>query len=263
MALLVSFLIFKDFILGKEPDTFNYEIKESWALPSILKEISGMSHLDENRLLCIQDEDGYLFDYNLKTSKIEQQIKFAGGGDYESISIVKDTVYVLRSDGKLFEVQDVFKDVKVNTYTFLNHSKYNFEGMYFDSSKNRLLMAPKYKIDKYSNVKPIFGFDLSKKKFIDKPIFEIKLDHPLLENHPEFMPSSLTHHPTKSEYFMLDGRHRRLLILDSMFTPKQIYKLNLSELPQPESLSFYGDKLYISTEADRGITQHIYEIELK
>lgn len=263
IAILASVLIFKDFLLGKQTETYHYTLTKSWALPDSLKEISGMIHLDKNRLICVQDEDGYLFIYNLKTSQLDQKIKFAGGGDYESITKVKDTIYVLRSDGKLFEIKDVFKNKKVKTYTFEVNSKYNFEGLYYDSQALRLLIAPKYKLKKKYDSKPIFSFDLSSKKFVKKPVYKIQLDHPIFENHPEFMPSSLTQCQATKDFYMLDGRHRRLLILDSTFKPLKIYKLNISELPQPESLSFYTNKLFISTEADRGILQSIYEIELK
>ena len=263
IAIMASVLIFKDFIFGKPMETYRYTLSKSWALPDSLKEISGMIHLDENRLICVQDEDGYLFIYNLKTSQIDQKIKFGGGGDYESITKVKDTIYVLRSDGKLFEIKDFLKNKKIETYTFEVNSKYNFEGLYYDSQGNRLLMSPKYKLKRKYDTKYIFSFDLAEKRFNEEPVYELKLKHPIFENHPEFMPASLTQHPATKNFYMLDGRHRRLLILDSTFKPLKIYKLNISELPQPESLSFYEDKIFISTEADRSILQHIYEITLE
>lgn len=263
LALLGSLLIFKDFILGSQQDIYDYKLVKSWSLPIELEEISGMIHLDENRIICIQDEDGYLFIYNLKTKSIDSRINFGPGGDYESITKAHDTIYVLRSDGKLFEIKNAFGNINIKTYQSEYKSRYNFEGLYFDSTHNRLLMAPKYKIDRLSDFKPIFSFDLSKKYFLEDPVYKINLKEDIFQNHPQFMPASLTRYEPTNEYYMLDGRHRRLLILDSTFNPQNIYKLSISELPQPESLSFYSDKLYISTEADRGIPQHIYHIELK
>ncbi|NBC56731.1 MAG: hypothetical protein GVY05_00365 [Bacteroidetes bacterium] len=262
IAVIASIIIMKDFFIEKEKENYRYELTESQALPDDLEEISGMLHLDENRLIAVQDEDGYLFIYNLNTRSIEDKIKFGPGGDYESIAKVQDTIYVMRSDGKLFEISDVFGSVNVNTFSFDTNPRYNFEGLHYDDSKNLLLIAPKYKLKKSSDVKPIFGFDLSQKQFIPQPVFEINLKNTVFENHPEFMPASLTQDPQSGDFYMLDGRHRRLLLLDSNFEPKTIYKLSISELPQPESLSFYGDDMYISTEADRGILQHIYKIEL-
>ncbi|MBS3737756.1 hypothetical protein [Mesohalobacter halotolerans] len=263
VALVATLLIFKDFILESEQEDYHYKLVREWTLPDELNEISGMIHLDKNRIFCIQDEDGYLFIYNLKTKSIDQKIKFGPGGDYESITKVNDTIYVLRSDGKLFEIKNAFKNIDVNTYQSNYSSRYNFEGLSFDSVQNRLLIAPKYKLKRQSGKKPIFGFDLNRHKFIDTPIYQLNLNDNLLKKHPEFMPASLTYYASTKKYYMLDGRHRRLLILNSSFKPQKIYKLNISELPQPESLSFYIDKFYISSEADQGIAPHIYEIVLK
>lgn len=263
LALVVSLLIFKNFITGHENKEYRYKLLNSWALPGELEEISGMIHLDNNRLLCIQDEDGYVFIYNLETKAIENAIKFGPGGDYESITKANDTIYVLRSDAQLFKIVDAFGDINVETFESEIDSKYNFEGLHYDARHNRLLMAPKYKLKRSSAKKPIFSFNLATQTFEASPFYQIHLNDSIFEAHPEFMPSSLVQHPEDKNFYMLDGRHRRLLILDSAFQPQNIYKLNISELPQPESLSFYGTKLYISSEADRGISQHIHEIELK
>jgi len=262
VALVATLLIFKDFIVENEQEEYHYELNKSWKLPSELKEISGMIHLDKQRLICIQDEDGYLFVYNLTTKTIENKIKFGPGGDYESITMSNNTIYVLRSDGKLYEIENAFENIKIKTYKPDFNPKYNFEGLYFDSTKNQLLMTPKYKLNRQSNSKPIYGFDLNTYKFYDKPLYQLNLKDSIFDNLPEFMPASLTQNPKDKNYYMLDGRHRILLILNSDFKPLKTYKLNISTLPQPESLSFYEDLLYISTEADRGISQHIYEIQL-
>ncbi len=263
VAFLATFLIFKDFILGNELKEYHYKLTKEWELPDELKEISGMVHWDQNRLICIQDEDGYLFVYNLKTKSIENKIKFGQGGDYESVAKANKTIYVLRSDGKLFEISNVFSKPIVKTYQSKINEKYNFEGLHYDSVSNRLFMAPKFKLKNDKNTKPFFGFDLITQKFIETPIYELDLKDKLFKKEPEFMPSSLTQHPKNKNFYMLDGRHMRLLILDSTFKPKTIYKLNDAELPQAEGLTFYKDKLYISTESDQGVAPHIYEIELK
>lgn len=262
IAFLASFLIMGEFMIGKEPESRHYKLTNSWVLPSILEEISGIEYLEDNKVLCIQDEDGYLFLYNLETSKIDKRIKFGGGGDYESIAVVKNTAYVLRSDGKLFEIKDFLKAVDVKTYDFNSDIKYNFEGLYYDYPKNRLLMAPKYKAKKNKDSKPIFSFDLTTKRFIKEPVFSIPLNHEILKNTMEFMPSSINKNHAKNEFYMLDGRHQKLLVLDSMFIPLKLYHLDDLELPQPESITLSNNKIFISTEADRGILQQIYEIEL-
>ena len=83
------------------------KILKTWNLPAILKEISGISFIDNDRIACIQDEMGSVFIYNLSTSSLEDQVSFAAPGDFEGIAMVNKTAWVLRSDGKLFEISSL------------------------------------------------------------------------------------------------------------------------------------------------------------
>ena len=82
------------------PGSPDIRILEKHDVPGILREISAIVYLDENRFACVQDELGTIFIYNTETQKIEKEIEFAGPGDYEGLAIVNETAYVLRSDGE-------------------------------------------------------------------------------------------------------------------------------------------------------------------
>ena len=89
--------------------TAGYKLTEPDAriiLPDTLREISGLTCIDSNLFACIQDENGILFIYDLKQNKIREQFTFNIDGDYEGICRVSDTIYILRSDGVLFEISD-------------------------------------------------------------------------------------------------------------------------------------------------------------
>ncbi len=92
---------------AKESDSV--QIEKKWELPKILREVSGIAHMGNNKIACVQDEDGIIFIYDLVSSRIEEEIEFAGAGDYEGISLVGETAYVLRSDGTIFEVTNFNK----------------------------------------------------------------------------------------------------------------------------------------------------------
>ena len=47
----------------------------------------------------------FLF-FDLFKKEIKKQILFHGNGDYEGITRVDKTIYILRSDGVLFEILD-------------------------------------------------------------------------------------------------------------------------------------------------------------
>jgi uncharacterized protein YjiK len=80
------------------------DIKEKWDLPSELKEVSGIAYLDEQRFACIQDEEGTIFIYNRTSDQIEKKIAFGAPGDYEGITVKGSTAFVVRADGRIYEV---------------------------------------------------------------------------------------------------------------------------------------------------------------
>ena len=92
-------------------------------MPKDLTEISGLSYLDEQRFVCVQDELGKIFIYNIGSSSVEKEIPFGGVGDYEGLAVVDKTVWVLRADGKLFEVSnlDAAKPAVKEYSTHLNY----------------------------------------------------------------------------------------------------------------------------------------------
>ena len=79
-------------------------IFQKWDMSSELKEISGLSFMDDERMVCVQDELGTIFIFNRKSNAIEDKIPFAKKGDYEGVAIKDSTVYVVRADGRLYEV---------------------------------------------------------------------------------------------------------------------------------------------------------------
>src|SRR5688500_11831849 len=62
-------------------------IKEKWDLPEELKEVSGISFLGNEKFACVQDEEGTVFIYNLRSGKIEKKIAFTPAGDFEGITV--------------------------------------------------------------------------------------------------------------------------------------------------------------------------------
>ena len=82
-------------------------IIKKWNMPKDLIEVSGISYMDGQRFACIQDELGKIFIYNAASSSVEKEISFGAAGDYEELAVVGETIWVLRADGKLFEVSNI------------------------------------------------------------------------------------------------------------------------------------------------------------
>lgn len=246
-------------------------------LPDLLHEISGITFLDSNTLVCVQDEKGILFFYDLTKKGITSQKDFSGKGDYEGITRVEDTIYVLRSDGTLFEVADFKSDNPTVTSFKTDIPSKDNEGLCFDREHNRLLIACKEKTGKGDLKKDnryIFGFDLSSKKLAGEPVFTFDVDGlkefakarnielPLknakkglaVEPDLKFHASGIAIHPLTGEIYLLSADDFMLFIFDKSGTVGHMIRLNRALLNQPEGITFLenGDMLISTEGAGRG-----------
>lgn len=242
----------------------NIAIIKKWDLPAELKEISGLSYVDNERLGCVQDESGTIYMYNTSKNEIEKKIPFGKKGDYEGLAVKGDTVYVVRADGKLFEV-DIRKPDKpaIKEYSTSLTVKHNVEGLCYDKARNRLLLAIKDEEPGKPSYKGIYAFDLSKHKFIDEPVLKIDLEHQLLKTGQKkpVMPSGISVHPKSNEIFITDGPQARLLVLTKEGEVKQLLDLG-DQFSQPEGITFNDDgQMYISNEGTKGVG-NIIQVQL-
>ncbi|PKD16252.1 hypothetical protein APR41_09685 [Salegentibacter salinarum] len=244
--------------LSFDDDNKTYVIEEKWNLPPILQEVSGISYLGNNEVACIQDEDGIIFIYNLETSEITSRIPFGEGGDYEDISVIEDTAYVARSDGKLYKVVNFREEnPKIDTYHVSGLDINEMESLEFDATNNRLLFAVK----EYNNrkaTKGIYTFDLLTKKVNKERHFTLDGSNEIYvklrggRSSEIIRPSSIRFHPTNGELYVLEGNQPKLIILDRKGNEVKIHLLDPEFFPQPEGLTFDEEnRLYISNESRR------------
>ena len=237
-------------------------------LPDILNEISGITYIDSVSFACIQDEKGILFVYDIVKEEIINQLTFHSKGDYEGITRVDDTIYVLRSDGTLFEISD-FKssDFKLSSYKTGIPAVDN-EGLCYDQNSNILLIACKGRIstgDKHKDKRAIYGFDLKSKTLIKTPVFEFDLKvikefalnkridlltkekkkRQLSEPVIRLETSDIGIHPLTKKLFLLSSTDHLLFIFDMNGNIEHIERLNPLLFVQPEGITFFenGDML--------------------
>jgi hypothetical protein len=242
-------------------------------LPDRLREISGITDISDHELGCVQDEDGIVFIYNLQLGKITRELRFGPPGDYEGLSRAGDKLYVLRSDGLLYEVTLSAGGPNTRTHLLRVPTKNN-EGLGFDARRNRLLIAPKSRLGKgraYKDTRAIFAYDLKTKTRLADPVLELSVDairqfaekkgQPLPQKRKKkgrggtrvalrFMPSSIAVHPVTRELFVLSAIDYVLAVFDQRGTVTGYARLNPSLFRQPEGITFLpnGD-MVISNEA--------------
>ena len=251
-----------------------YTIIRKWDMPEQLEEISGISYLSNNKIACVQDEEGIIFIFNLDTDMIEKKINFGKAADYEGLSIVDSTAYVLESNGKLHIVENYllpsFSDKIIQTPF---SGKNNLESLTADSLNNRLLLAVKDVDPNSKGYKGIYAFALDSRKTSSVPVFQIPFDDPIFrakkntsdddEDFEEFYPSDIAINPTNGNIYILEGKNPRLLIMNPKGKLIELHKLHKESFPQPEGISFKKDgTMLISNEGKKG-TANILEVELK
>lgn len=237
-------------------DNTDYKILQKWELPKVLNEVSGIAWIGGDLIACIQDEDGQIFIYNLKTSKLVDEISFGGGGDYEGIAVVEDDAYVLRSDGVIFKISKFLSQnpqVRKHVTEINQLPGIEIEGICADPQKNRLLLAVKNRKDSPEQ-KEVYSVNLSPENSEDKLLFTIDFSDPIFKNikgKQKFMPGEIAIHPQTGEFYILDGSKPKILITEKDGTSKELLMLRLQDFGNPEGLTFSpeGD-LYISNEAE-------------
>ena len=235
------------------------KVIEKWEMPNILREVSGIAYMDDNRFACVQDESGVIFIYNTQTNQIELQVTFGASGDYEGIALVNKMAYVVRSDGKIFEVNNITThSPQIKEYTTALTAKHDVEGVTYDKKGNRLLITIKGNEMEDVAYKGIYAFNLKSKKLSNKPVYKIDLNDSVFAGSKSkklgsrVQPSDIAINPTNGNIYILEGTNPQLLILDATGNIQNRYKINGADFSQPEGMTFSpnGD-LYISNEGKK------------
>ena len=263
--------------------SFQYDLDlpdERYLLPGYLQEISGISYYQEDKILCVQDEKAVIYVLGLDKKGIINRYEFGNKGDYEDIAVINQTAYVLRSDGRVFGIENFDKENrKVKEYNTPLSTKNDTEGLVYDEFSNSLFIACKgspsvEKENPHKGYKAIYKFVIGEMKLLKKPEFLIDLNksdsysdvnlltgsflgkvkkHQLAERLASFQPSGLAIHPFNNEIYIISSAGKILVILDRKGKVLDLQDLNSNIFYQPEGICFSpsGD-MFISNEGRRG-----------
>lgn len=243
-----------------EGSASDVRILERWELPAELVEISGIAFMGQDDVASIQDEEGKIYIYNLGSRKITRQVPFAGPGDYEDIAVTGSTVWVVRADGTLYEVNDyTASKPKVTRHTTGLTEQQDVEGLAWDKKNNRLLLAIKGREANGAGYKGIYAFNVNTKKINRTPVYKIDLGDPVFKKKggkkkdDAIQPSDLVVNPSTGELYVIEGAKPKLLVMDASGKAKDLYKMKGSDFPQPEGIDFNeAGELFISNEGGEG-----------
>ncbi len=253
-------------------EAFPYKLSEPSArydLPEILEEVSALCHQDDKHLAMIQDELGRLYIFDRIQKKLVKEYYFRDHGDFEGVTLVGNTAYVLRSDGHIYELKEyASEEIVINKYKTFLSSENDAEGLCYDADNHRLLVAckssPSYTDHSYKGNRAIYAFDLKTYQLteepcllIDRKIIADKMGNPK----QNFKPSGIAIHPISGDIYMTASSGQLLVVIDRNARIKWVKKLEKSIFRQPEGICFAPDgTMFIASE---GVGEAGYVLEFR
>ncbi len=220
-------------------------------LPKELKEISGITMTPDGRLFAEQDEQGIVYQIDIKTGDILKRF-FLGDPpirkDFEDIVYINNKFYLLNSTGNIYECEEGEngQTVDYKIYETGLSAANDVEGMCFDLETNSLLLACKgiSGVDDEKD-KAVYSFSLDSMKLSPEPRFMIKKSD--IKNY--FNPSGIQRNPKTGTFFIIAANGNEIVEIskDGEFIGK--HELLKGIHFQPEGITFSPDNsLLISNE---------------
>ncbi len=264
------------------------EPNERFELPNRLKEISGLGISEDERfLLAVQDEEGKLFFIDRENGKVEREVEFWKDGDYEGVEGLGDRIFVLKSNGNLYEISKLEEEKPfVRKFETPLDRDFDLEGLGYDPVKNCLLLACKAKAGngpEFQRKKAIYAFDLIHNTIGEQPTLCISLEdvHQFLGTDPVvkeldklkeffgsedqlgFSPSGIAVHPISGNWYITSAVGDLLMVLQPGGKILHIEQLKSKLHKQAEGIAFTKDgTLYIANEG-KGDKAMIYGYEYR
>lgn len=252
---------------------YDLENPVKYNMPQNLFEISGIvfHNGDPKQVFAIQDEDGDLFYLGLN-DKESKFTKFGGKGDYEDLTIIKNQIIVLKSNGELhsFPISESSKPEAANVVKTKDLvPKAEYEGLAADEKAGKVFILTKgSKADDKNKATSIYAFDYTADNTL-KPAGTFNLPYGEIEalsgaKKVKFKPSALAKNQITNEWYILSSVNKLLVVTDDNFKIKAAYPLKGGNFNQPEGIAFDKDNnLYISNEGGTLAAGNILQFKLK
>ena len=237
------------------PEGYNINKPIITKLPPMLDEISGIFFYQKDKsLFAIHDERGWLYKIHADNKLTVDKWKYSTGADFEDVALVDSMFFAIKSNGTLVAFRFARPDSPlVKTFHLPDKGKKEFETLYYDSTRQKLLMICKdCELDE-KNMSSVYAFDYKQMKYLDSPVFVIdakQIEKRLGDKMDKFKPSAAAIHPKTGELFVVSSVNKILVVVENSGKVKDVFQLDAKLFKQPEGLTFTpeGD-LLISNES--------------
>jgi len=235
-------------------------------LPPVLNEVSGLTDIDSKHVALVQDELGIVFIYDFINGKIVSQYEFEESGDFEGLTYTGESLYILRSDGRLSECKNFLNDDAKFIHHQLNLKTANNEGLCYDQKNNRILIAAKSKPINHNEKEKryIYSYNIKTEELLEKPVYSINTNeiqkfaskYDIIQTQTtskgkikpfNFRPASLAIHPITDEIYIISAADKLILIMNRKGEMVHIERLNDELFLKAEGITFIPDGTIIIT----------------
>ena len=249
---------------------YNFEGATLFKLNKSLKEVSGLALLNDKEILAHNDEEGIV--YTLKFTNFDLTGKLNIGDekvqkDFEGIAVVKDSVYMVTSNGVIFNFNHLTKTetADFNIYKTSLKIENDVEGLCYDKITNSLLLACKNEPGMgNANSRTIYSFNLKKMSLERNPRFVISLKELMQKfGFKDFAPSGIEINPVNGNFFVLSSNPPSIIELNPQGKILAATRLNPKINPQPEGITFLKDGTMLISDEGQKKSGTISVIKLK
>jgi len=225
-----------------------------------MNEISGLYfYAKDTSVFSINDEEGYLYKLTVTNHATIQKWHFSFPADYEDISLVDSTFYVLRSNGTITSIYFIDKNKLEATQYKPRLKGFNeFESLYYNPLQKKLVLLCKDCAIDDQNRLTAYSFDVAKNAFDAEPLYVINIKTVadlMKKKKVKFKPSAAAIHPLTGELYIVSSVNKAIVVAGQNGEVKGVYPINVKIFKQPEGMAFtpWGDLLISNEATDVGL----------
>jgi hypothetical protein len=230
-------------------------------LPEGLREISGLAVASNNTVYAHDDNYAIVYEVDLNLKRAVKA--FALGkptvkGDFEDIAVRNGYVYLLTSDGRLYEapVGENRKRVRYNAYDTGVGTHCETEGLVNGAAEGEfLILCKKAHETEFKDRLVIYNWNLHDRTPVATPWLNVSLDG-LVEklDQANFHPSAFAWRHDRGTLIIVSAKGHSAIEIDQQGRLVDRIKIDKVEHPQPEGLTLMPDgRLVLSDEGSPGL----------
>jgi hypothetical protein len=231
-----------------------------FALPQGLSEISGVAVASANTVFAHDDNYAIVYELDLKSGRTVRA--FALGkptvkADFEDIAVRDGYVYLLTSDGRIFEapIGENRKRVLYNAYDTGVGAHCETEGLANGTSEGDfLILCKKAHEAEFKDRLVIYSWNLHARRPVAVPWLNISLDGlvPKLEQ-ANFHPSAFVWRHERGTLIVVSAKGHTAIEIDQQGRLLDRFKIDKEQHPQPEGMALMPDgRLVLSDQGPNG-----------